>query len=271
MRVWSVKLQRMNPRRVLVALLMGLVFASPVQMVWGQASGKGALIKATELDYLKFPHGRDSYRSRLLVTPGYLRFDDGQAASDYLLFDRRSRTIYSVDHEDHTILVIALQPVKVKPPMPLHLTEQHVVPHGAPAIDGRHAVHYTYYANHRRCVDVMVVPGLLDGVRKALMRFKETLAGQQAAVMDKTPLSMQSACSLADLIFSPTRTLRHGLPIMEWRPNGDRKELLNYHRAVSVAEALFQLPHGYRRYAIGANGMVPAPKPSASPGTIANR
>lgn len=271
MRVLGVKIKRVSQAGGWAALLLGVMLANPGQMVYGHTSGKSTLIKATELDYLKFPHGRDSYRSRLLMTPQYLRFDDGHAAGDFLLFARRTRTIYSVDHEDHTILVVAPQAVKVKPPMPLRLTERHAIPRDAPEVDGRHAVHYTYYANNRRCVDVMVIPGLLDGVRRALMHFKETLAGQQAAVMDKTPMSMQSACSLADLVFSPTRTLLHGFPIMVWRPNGDRKELLNYHHGVSVSDTLFQLPRGYRYYAIGENGMVPARPPESSSGTVSDR
>lgn len=246
-------------------LVIGVMVCGYTAPVLGAESDAQAGSIATVLEYREFPHGRAAYLSRLLVTPDYLRFDDGHAADDYLLFDRRNRTIYSVDHEDQTVLVIAPRPVTVTPPMPLKLSERHEITHGAPQIGGHPPVHYTFYVNGKRCDDVMAVPGLLDGVRKALMAYKHTLAGQQAADMDKTPLAMQSACSLANLIFAPTRMLAHGLPIIEWRSNGDRKELVNYKRDVPVSANLFRLPPTYRYYAIGAEGMVPAHAPTRPP------
>lgn len=246
--------------RLLAAVWLSLL---PVVVAMAGEAGKRAVSdKATVLQYREFPHGRTPYLSRLLVTREYLRFDDGHAADDYLLYDRRNRTIYSVDHEDRTVLVIPPRPVTVKPPIPLKLGERQSPMDDAPDVGGHRAIHYTFYANGKRCGDVMAVPGLLSDVRKALIAYRRTLAGQQAADMDKTPLSMQTACSLADLIFAPTRMLDHGLPVIEWRPDGDRKELLDYRRHVSVPPTLFRLPPAYRYYAIGPDGMVPAHPPA---------
>ena len=58
------------------------------------------------LSYEEREAGTDSYIVRVLVSPGYVHFDDGYAASDFALLDRRSRTVFSVSHEDRSILVI---------------------------------------------------------------------------------------------------------------------------------------------------------------------
>lgn len=220
---------------------------------------------ATVVQYREFPHGRPPYVSRLLVTPGYIRFDEGRAQGDYMLFVRATRTLYSVDRGDGTVLVIAPRKIAVKSPIPLKLSERHEPVPDAPRIGGRQALHYTFYANGDRCMDAMVVPGLLDGVRRALSAYKATLAGQQAADLDKTPQSMQTACSLADLIFAPDRVLQRGMPVVEWHPNGDRKELTDYRRDEEVRASLFNLPPGYRYYRIGAQGMAPAQAPNRLP------
>ncbi|WP_455380564.1 hypothetical protein [Acidihalobacter prosperus] len=201
----------------------------------------------------------------MLVTKVFLRIDNGSTGS-YVLFDRRNRTIYSVDKSDHTVLVIPPQKVHVKPPMALKLSERKKLAKNAPTIDERHAVHYIFYANGKRCGDEMVVPGFLKHVTKALMQFKVTLAGQHAADMSKTPISMQSACSLADLIFAPTRMLLHGLPIIKWSPNGDHKALVNYQRQVSVSSKLFSLPpKTYHYFSIGPKGMFKVEPPAHFP------
>lgn len=245
-----------------VCLLGGNVLACPAQ-----AHGVGdKTIKATVLKYHKYPHGRRSYLSRLIVTKIFLRIDDGNNNGNYILFDRHNRTIYSVDRGDHTVLVIPPQTIHVKPPMVLKLSERKKKADDAPTIDGHHAVHYIFYANGKRCSDEMVVPRIFDRVTKALMQFKVTLAGQQAADMNKTPVSMQSACSLADLIFAPTRMLLHGLPIIKWSPNGDSKTLVDYRRQVSVSPKLFSLPpRTYHYYSIAPKGMIHTNPPAHFP------
>lgn len=256
-------------RSARLMLLLGCMIGGHSGLVMASEHSGDQRVKATVLIYRKFPSGRESYLSRLLVTSSYMRFDNGHQEGDFLLFNRHDRTIYSVDNGDHTVLVIPPRPVKVRSPIPLKLMEKHESPSGAPEINGHHAVHYTFYANGKRCVDVMVVPHLLNGVRKALMSYKVTLAGQQATDMAKTPLDMQSACSLGDQVFSPTRTLSHGLPILEWRPDGDRKELLDYRRNVQVSRALFYLPPGYLYYIIAAQGMLKVHPPNRLPGISA--
>ncbi|AOV17358.1 hypothetical protein BJI67_10075 [Acidihalobacter aeolianus] len=239
-----------------LGLFVGCLLSAAVMAATTSQSGP-----ATVVQYREFPHGRPPYVTRLLVTPGYIRFDEGRAQGNYMLFVRATRTLYSVDRGDGTVLVIAPRKVAVKSPIPLKLSKRYEQVPGAPRIGGRQALHYTFYANGDRCMDAMVVPGLLDGVRRALMTYKATLAGQQAADLDKTPRSMQTACSLADLIFAPDRVLRLGMPIVEWHPNGDRKELTDYRHGADVRAALFALPSDYRYYRIGAQGMAPAQAP----------
>ena len=83
------------------SILLGLLI-----MLVSSVRADGDNVSATILWYAEQEPGVDPYRMRYLVTPDFLRSDDGVDSENFLLFDRKRKTIYSVVGENRTILQI---------------------------------------------------------------------------------------------------------------------------------------------------------------------
>lgn len=189
-------------------------------------------------------------RTRMIVTPEFLRIDDGRDGGDFLLYHRRERTIYNVSAADALILVIAPQPVGAAPLALEHRIESEN--NNAPDVGGKKVRHYRLLTNRDLCYDLYAADGLLPEVVTALREFRETLAGEHAQALAFTPQEMQTPCDLANNIYAPARHLAHGFPIRVAETNGRdatrvrTTELLDYRQGFAADAALFRLP-GYRR------------------------
>jgi len=64
-------------------------------------------VTVTLLNFQEQEAGVEPYPLRVLVNKHFLRFDDGYDASDFMLMERDTQTIYSVSHEDQSILIIS--------------------------------------------------------------------------------------------------------------------------------------------------------------------
>lgn len=235
-------------RSVSWLLVFWWAIALPVSAAGTDA--KPSRIDAIELTYqIKMP-GRAPYTTRYLVTPRFMRSDDGPGSKDFVLLDRKRRTVYSVSHSDSTVLVIPYRSIDAKQPASLKLSEQVHKDPKAPRIGGRVPVHYTFLANGKTCSEEVVVPGLLDEAVIAMAEFERILAGQHALDLDKTPADMQAPCDLARYVYASDRQLRHGLPIQEWDPSGYRRTLADYKPKLAVDPGLFKLPKGLRHYSV---------------------
>jgi hypothetical protein len=205
---------------------------------------------ATQLYFVDKEQGGEPYRTRMIITAGFVRMDGGATdAEDFLLFDRADGTIYSVSSADKQILVIRPRLVTLKPPVPF--VNQVVQDHASlPAIGGHQVVHYELLTNGQRCYDLYAANGLLPDAVQALRQFRETLAGEQAATAAQTPPSLQSACDLANNIFLPARHLAFGFPVRTLDMAGKSSELVDYKTDFRATADLFKLPQGYRRRTI---------------------
>ncbi len=213
-------------------------------------------IVAISLTFQEEEQGIEPYLTRSLVTAGHLRMDEGRDEGDFLLFDRRDGTIYSVTHQDQTILKIMRRPVDIEPPSSLIFGQDSKQDAMAPRVDGKTPVQHTLSANGEPCYNVIAVEGMLDDVRLAMRDYLQTLAGEQAANLDKTPFDMQTPCMLANLIYKPTQHLDYGFPIAEWDYRGYRRTLLDYKMDVIFDGELFQVPQAYRVISLTPEGVV---------------
>ncbi len=191
--------------------------------------------------------GGAPFQTRMLVTPHYLRIDEGADDGDYILFDRGQSTIYSVNRADKTILVITPLKIDLKPPK-VFKHETHRDAAAYPDIGGKKVIHYRLSTNNTRCYDVFAAAGLLPEALPALREYQETLAGEQAAAMRRTPKEMQSACDLADHIFLPLRHLEYGFPVRQEDTQGNLRQLIDYDEHYRGDRRLFQLPENFIRY-----------------------
>lgn len=192
------------------------------------------------------------FTTRIFVNEGYLHMSDARSPSDYVLFNRKEKTIYNVNHDDKTILVIRNKPVKIKSPLALDYQEESQPSAAIPKINGKQATHYKYIANGKHCYDAVVMPkDFMPDVVAAMRDFRLVLAGEHATTVDRTPKSLLDACDLSLNIFHATKHMEHGLPIREWDGQGYQRFLKDYRTDVQAEEGSFDLPKDFVRYSIG--------------------
>ncbi len=195
------------------------------------------------------------YLTRIIVTDDFMRSDDGTADSDFVLFDRKTQTVYSVAHSEHTILVVHAKPVETQSPIKLKLDARRIEHVNAPKIGGKSPVQYDLLVNGKVCRHVIAVPGLLPVALEALREFRRTLSGQHAENIPKTPVDMLNPCFLADDVFNPGRELQYGFPLRQWGEDGKKRALMDYKTDFHADPKLFVLPKGYQREEIGKSGV----------------
>lgn len=202
----------------------------------------------TLLTYQEQEAGVEPYPLRILVNEQFMRFDDGYDASDFMLMERDTQTIYSVSHEDQSILVIADYPAADAAPDELALDEERTVDTAAPEIAGKHPEYIRFLASGTVCYHAMVVQGLLEPVGAALAEYATALGNRQFSDLASVPEDMRTPCFLSRYVYAPARHLRHGLPIQEWDETGYRRTLVDFTEEESVDAGLFTLPQTYERF-----------------------
>ncbi len=238
----------MNANRLLAALLGASLLVTAVLPVVAAEPVPGKVIK---LSFVESEKGIDPYPVRMLVAPHYLRIDEGEGSKDFVLFDRRTRTVYDVNTEDGTIMVVEPRKVDIAPPTPLQLRETRLGSmQDAPSIDGKKPVHYRLEAGGKECANVVAVEGLLPDAVAALRDYHRVLAGESARTFNLIPADVRNACDMAADTFAPTRYLAHGFPIQEWDAKGYSRMLADFDADFMPAAELFVLPEGYKRFTI---------------------
>lgn len=203
--------------------------------------------QATVLYFTEVEQGTDSFQTRMIVTPQHLRIDSGIDGEDFILFDRKSPAIYSVNRSDRTVLIIEPMKISLSPPKAF----EHTVKKDSdsyPDVGGKAVVHYQLSTNQALCYDVFAADGLLPNATQALREYALTLAGEQADAMKLVPKEMQSGCDLANNIFLPARHLEYGFPVRQEDMTGRIRQLTNYEQNYRADPQLFVLPEDYRRY-----------------------
>lgn len=223
-------------------LLAGLLLLAPI-------SCSEPTTPATVLYFVEHEPGAEPYRSRMVITAGFLRMDGGTDSEDFLLFDRADGTIYSVSSADQQILVIRPRPMDAK--APANLTHK-VVRDSAtfPPVGTHKVTHYELLTNGKRCYDLYAAAELMPVAVTALRQYREVLAGQQAKTLPLTPPEMQAACDLANNVFLPARHLEHGFPVRLVDMTGKTIELMDYNTEFRATAAMLRLPADYKRLTI---------------------
>ena len=215
-----------------------------------ESAETNASISVTEVLFEESEPGIEPYRTRMLVSKDYLRIDDVQNEGDYILYDRIGKKIFSVIQSNRSILKIRHRLIQIDPPYPLKYETQKEKDPQAPKISGKPLEYLVFKVNDRECYRGITVAGLLNRVTEAMKEYAQTLAGEQALNLAKTPPEMQTPCMLANMIFAPSRHLEYGFPIRQWDYRGKARALVDYHEAVDVDHALFQIPEDYRVFSL---------------------
>ncbi len=209
----------------------------------------GAEVESMMLLYKAKEQGVAPYTSRILVTKHFVRMDDGVDDGDYLVFDRKSRMISSVTHDDQTVFEIPPREVNVESPVPLKLRTEVVEPEQTPPkVAGQTPEHRKFYVNDSLCYSVVTVPVLMGDAVEALRDFRRVLAGEHAKTLPRIPADMQEPCDMALNTFAPDWQLKFGMPLQEWDEKGNGQMLVDFTQGFMVDEALFGLPKDYKHY-----------------------
>ncbi len=210
-----------------------------------------ATVAATVLWYQEQEPGADSYPVKITITDDFMRIDAAEPESGFILFDRGSHTIYSVSHDDRSILAVSAQPADLDIPPAVRLDELVAQDPDAPPINGRQPLHVQARADGKACFEVIAVPGLLEPAVAALTDFARITGAQQAGHLKDMPAEIQTPCYLLRYVYGTGLPYQRGLPVREWDVYGYNRELNNYQHDMPVAAGLFELPSGYQQYRIG--------------------
>lgn len=207
-----------------------------------------------ELFYREAENGIEPYVSRMSVTSRYLRIDDmsEQPASGFMLFDAMTRTIYSVSHQDQSILVMKHFDYDA-PALSNKLVHEDRAMADAPKIAGRQVFNYRVSlqddAITELCTSVQYVPGLLPQVGEILHAWQQVVSGNQVKILDRTPEEYRTPCMLSDQVYNRGEYYAKGIAIQEWHSNGKQRVLQDFGKK-QFDDSLFALPENYERFTL---------------------
>ena len=211
----------------------------------------GKVADVSIVSYMEQEAGTEPYPVRILASTNYVRLDDGYDESDYVLFDRRSRTLFSVSHAGRSVLEIRNHPFSGPLPADISLTETPVVDEPAPTIAGKQPLHTVYLANGTPCYQAISVGGLLDEAVAAMAEYAMALGERQLDNMSSVPDTMQTPCFLSRYAYAPGRHYSQGLPVQLWDESGFYRSLTDFQTGETVDAALFELPGDYESILLG--------------------
>lgn len=205
-----------------------------------------------QLSYIEREPGADEYEITMLVSERYIRVDEVGENSGYIVYDDKDRVIYSVSHQDKSVLLIK-EFKFTKADAPVKSSVEYLQLADAPSVSGKEIYNYRVYINEGKdeetCTEIQLVEGLLPEVRKILHNYQIVISGQQVKMTDNKISDMQPACYFVDQIYNTGAYYEKGLPIQEWHSN-ERSKILTTYKKVSIDFSKFKVPEDYRRFSV---------------------
>lgn len=205
-----------------------------------------ANINSLLLFYSEVEEGVEPQNMRYIVNNQFIRIDDGSEAADFILFNVDKKIIYSVNHDDQTILKIKNRPWKT-PVFDFNVTVAQALMKKAPPVNNKTVVNYSVKVKDAVCTDVFLIKDTYPDEMKIMYQYQRILSGQQVSTLKNTPLEFQTPCFLVDQVYHEGEYYKLGLPLQITFSRGYAKLLRNYKRA-DMSDALFALPKGYSEY-----------------------
>jgi len=205
--------------------------------------------------FMEQERGVDPYQTRMVINKKFIRVDDGDGSSTFVLYDRIKNIVYSVNADEKRVMSIHEKKPKngkvLEPPFKLtHSVKELPEMKDAPTINGEMAKRYHLITNHKVCYDVVAVKGLMPEVVTALTEFHQHMAKDSMMTFNNMPADMQDACAMTLSTFKPTRQLEFGFPIKEWGAEEYMRSLVDYDVNYKADPKLFKLPEGYQNYTV---------------------
>lgn len=203
-------------------------------------------IKTLALYYEEVEEGVGAQTMRYLINEEFIRIDNGDPKADFILFDVNKKTIFSVNHEDQTILKINNYPWK-QPEFDFKTTVIEKPMLEAPKIFNKTVFNYQAKAEKAVCTQVFLIKDTYPEQMQTLYLYQQVLSGQQVTTLKSTPKELQTPCFLVDQVYHAGEYYLSGLPVQITYSRGYAK-LLKDIKPLEVDTGLFKLPKDYSDY-----------------------
>lgn len=202
-------------------------------------SAWAAAATMSELNYQDADPGTAAYRTRILVTPDYLRMDTGSDNGDFVLLDRASGELLNVIRSEQRAYRYESKKIRLSKPQPWKITQ--TVKRLAPTTR-----QFTWAVNGKTCGQVTAAATLLPDTAKALQQYWKALAPSQVQTWQRTPPEMRDECDLARYVLEIPRLFQYGLPLEDIASDG-RTRRYESSRQLPMQADLFVVPGSYQR------------------------
>lgn len=187
------------------------------------------------LRYVDQDPGAAPYPTRILVTPDFMRMDGGEDAGDFVLLDRRRKTVVNVSRDNKSALRFVAGSV---PPRPASW---------APVLEtfkaARGTRRFSLKVNGVVCSEGVAALRAAPDAARAMAELKAILAATQYRVWQESPAEMQHDCDLANQVWETGTTLGLGLPLKEREFTGRTREFES-EASEPLKPDLFRVPDG---------------------------
>lgn len=203
--------------------------------LWLLGMGTAHAADMVALRYVDQDPGDPPYLTRMLVTTDFMRMDDGEDDGDFILLDRRKRTVTNVMRGNQLALVFT--PGKL-PPRPAGWKPRLDVRPAAPGTR-----RFSLVVNGVTCSEGVAAQAAAPDAARAMAELKSVLAATQYRVWQTTPSELRHDCDLANQVWESGTTLKLGLPLEEREFTG-RTRQFERESSQPLRPELFRLPEG---------------------------
>jgi len=219
------------------------------------------LIAVTKLSYTEREPGVDDYGVTMTVSDRYIRIDETEESSGFIIYDDKDSIIYSVSHSDKSILVITEYDFSNKL-SPVKSFTEYLPLFDAPKVAGENIFNYRVFvkqdvagstqSDEISCMEIQLAEKFLPKVRRLLQNYQKVISGQQVKMVDNKVTEMQTPCFYVDQVYNEGLYYKKGLPIQEWHSNGKFKALTSY-KQTEVEAGFFSIPENYKQFSMNVN------------------
>lgn len=188
-----------------------------------------------ELRYIDQDPGDPPYLTRILLTPGFMRMDDGNDDGDFILLDRQQQRVINVMRGNQMAMVFSAGTL---PPRPAGWKPVLDVQAGAPGTR-----RFSLTLKDVVCSEGVAAERAAPEAARAMAELKSILAPMQYRVWQDTPAEIQHDCDLANQVWASDATLKLGLPLEEREFTGRTRQFESESQQ-QLRPELFRVPDG---------------------------
>lgn len=192
----------------------------------------------SELNYQDADPGAAPYRTRILVTPDYLRMDAGDDKGDFALLNRANGELLNVIRSERRAYRYQTRKIVLAKPQPWKITQ--IVKQLAPTTR-----QFIWSVNGKPCGQITAAVTLLPDTARALQQYWRALVPSQSQTWQHTPAELRNECDLARYVFEIPRLFQYGLPLEDIASDG-RTRHYESDRQVPLQMDLFRVPKDYQ-------------------------